>query len=201
MSGGGSYSESKSSSMNQSTDKGSDVWAAQSPYLKDLYAKAQGNIGMGQQATDLQNQQLGQQYQGLGQFQGNAVDPRMGIYSNQVAQDFSEKIMPQLQGDAILNNGLGNSRNQIAQGIAAGEMNKNMNNFAGQLYGENQNRALQSMGMQNQISGQMGQLPWANLQQYAGLIGGPTMQDLGGSSWGTSKSSSMSTSAKGGVSG
>jgi len=208
MSAGGGSEKSSSSSI----DKGTNVWGPQQPYLKDIYGQAQNIYGTaGNQAAQGAYDQSGQYQQAFGQamettqrLQNPGMNPMMNVYANQIGQNFREQIMPALQGQAMQAGGYGGSRAGIAQGLAGARAGQQIQDFGAQLYSEDQNRALSAAGMQGQL-GQMGGqyaldrgafgmgIPWYNLQQYSGLIGAPTMQDLGGSS--TSKSSGWNANA------
>ena len=178
---------------------------------------ALGQLGQGQQAFNT-----------LGNLQNPGVDPMMGVYADQIGQQFNRQVMPALQGQAILGGGLGSSRAGIAQGLAASDAQRNIQNFGAQLYGQGQDRALQAAGAQGNLAnqfaqtglqgagmyGQLGQatqqgamnnlaagqfgmgIPWYAQQQFAGLLGSPIVEDLGGigstNSMGVSSGSSKS---------
>jgi hypothetical protein len=166
----------------------------------------------------------------LGNLQNPTVDPMLGVYAQQVGQQFNREIMPGIQGQAALGGGLGGSRAGIAQGLAAAEAQRNIQNFGAQLYGQGQDRALQAAGAQGQLAqglaqaglqgagmyGQLGQqamqgglnnlaigqfgmgVPWYAAQQYAGLLGNPIMEDLGGrnESWSSGTGSGSGSNFK-----
>ena len=176
----------KQSSNQSSVQLGTGADPNQLPFLKDLWTRASSFMGSGQGGTDQAQQQL-QGYLGqLSGFSQPGVDPRLAMYSQQVGQNFQENIMPQISGQAQMAGGLGNSRQQLAQGVAAGQAGREIANMGTQLYGENQNRALQALGMQTGISQQMPGLAWSPLQQYAGILGPMVSQNKGGSSIGSS---------------
>lgn len=221
--------QSSSSKQNAST-----VWGPQAGYLQDMYGRAQGMMGSTNTAAGDQAYQQAQGYgdmmggaaqQALGpqwlqqaqqttqQMQNPGTDPRMAMYAKQVGQNFNEQVMPALQGQAMTAGGYGGSRAGIAQGLAGARAGQQIQDFGAQLYGENQDRALQAanlnanifgQGMQGAAQAQQGALqsgefgmgvPWYNLQQYAGLLGGPTV--LGGG--GSSKSSGWNANISGGA--
>jgi hypothetical protein len=208
-------SKSKQSSSSQSYDYGNEVWGAQSPYLQDMYARAQQmsmqpNAGMG--TLDNVEGMFGQAGSALGQSQAalnrlanpTEADPMQAVYARNLGQMFNEQIMPGLKGDAMVGGGLGGSRAGIAQGLAGARMGQQMQDFSAQLYGDQQNRALQAgQALQgvgqgyNQLGAgyqdlamQRAQMPWAQMQQYAGLLGPAVMRDLGGYSTSRSKGKS-----------
>ena len=191
--GGG---QSHSASTQGSEQKGTNVWQPQQQYLTDLFGKAQEALPWMQQQAATANQGLQANSDYLGSFQQPGVDPRLKMYQDQVQQNFDQNINPAIKGQSMLAGGFGNSRGQLAQGVAAGQANTDISNMATQLYGENQNRALQSVGMQGQIGQQMLGNAGMPLQYYQGLLGQPIMQDLGGSSFGSSQSRSWNAKAE-----
>jgi len=180
-----------------------------------------------QGANVLGGPQYQQAYGTLDRLQNPGQDPMMGVYGRQIGQQFNEQIMPGLRGDAMVGGGLGSSRAGIAQGLAGARMGQQLQDFGAQLYGQNQDRALQAAGQMGNLAGQQAQgygqnaamagqlgqaygglgqnalqtgqfgmgIPWYNLQQYAGLLGGPVMEDIGGVGSTNSSGSGRSGSA------
>ncbi len=120
---------------------------------------------------------------------GGGVNPYLGQMADAMGQQaktqFERNIMPSLRGNAIQAGGYGGSRDAIAQGIAAGDMqsslNSNIANLYGQSYESDQNRGLQrdlaaqqaqlardQMNMQNNQFGQS--LAW-NKDQFGRTFG------------------------------
>lgn len=177
MSGGKSKSETNSSQ---------GVWGTQSPYLSDLYSQAQGALP-GAQA---QAGQIGQQ--GINAW-GNMLNPQGNPYLqamnqqglNQIGETYQNQILPGINNAAMGAGSLGSSRQGIAQGLAAQGATREMGNFTTNLYGQqyqqDQNRAMGALAMLPQMQNS----PWAALQGYQQMIGGPTVL---GSSSGRSKS-------------
>lgn len=229
--GGSSTQQTQSSSgFNQSF--GSALNATQEGYLNNLWGSAQNlaNQGAGQaqgwqgynaamganQAAGnvLGGQNMQNAFGTLNNLQNPTVDPMMGVYAQQTGLQFNRQVMPALQGQAILGGGLGGSRAGIAQGLAASDAQRNIQNFGAQLYGQGQDRALQAAGQAGNLAGQqaagygalgqsnmaLGQfgmgIPWHAQQQLAGLLGSPIVEDLGGigstTSMGVSSGSSKS---------
>ena len=183
-----------------STQFGTGVWGAQAPYLQDLFARSQGMLsGAGQANYGQAQNALNASQQGLMQMAGGGgEDPRLGIYARQVGQNFNENVLPGMRGDAQMAGGLGSSRAGIGQGLAAARAGQQIQDFAGSLYGENQARQLAALqglgtvsGQQQQLQSAMQNAPWAALNQYKGLLGGPIQNNLGGSSFGTSGGTSF----------
>lgn len=191
MAGGGSN---KSSS--KSVDLGTNVWGPQQGYLKDLWGQArqqnqqQGSSPWDTMSSDLSNRAS----QTLQQMQDPSAGfkQQMDMYSKYMGQKFGEEINPQIKSQAMLAGGFGGSRQQIGQGLAAGKMAQQMSDFAGQQWQGNQDRALQAANSSMALADFSRQMPWYGLNQYAGILGAPVMQDLGGSS--KSKSSGWNAS-------
>ena len=219
---GGGKSKQSAQGQSTSTDFGTNIWGPQAGYLQNLYGNAQGLAGgqqMGGQglANSQQNAQFAQQglmnsNQNLQGYQNQGVDPALGAYSDRIGQQFNEQFMPGLQGQAIQAGGLGGSRQQIGAAMGADRGMQAISDFAANSYAGQQQRGLQAAGMQGQNSqalGQLGQqnlmsadfarsMPWYNQQQFSGLLGAPTMQDLGAYSQSTNSSKGKSWNASGG---
>jgi hypothetical protein len=202
MSFGSSKSKSSSSQTSQALSEtyGTTMAPEQVGYLQNLWGAGQNQMYGGQgQAYGAYNQGMNalggqnmqQAFGTLNRMQNPGVDPMMGVYANQIGQNFREQIMPGLRGDAALAGGLGGSRAGIAQGLAGARAGQQLQDFGAQLYGANQDRAAQAaqaagqLGMQQAggygTLGQFGMsIPWYNLQQQAGLLGSPVMKNLGG---------------------
>ena len=189
------------------------------------YADNGALLGAANQAASLGYGQLGGQYmqgaqQTLANLQNPGLDPMLGVYARNIGQQFNEQIMPGLRGDAVLAGGLGNSRAQIGEALAGARAGQQIQDFGAQLYGQGQDRALNAANMAGGLAGNIAQgygqfgdqfqnigqgymqnaqfgmgIPWYAAQQRAGLIGGPTMQDLGGTSSSTGMAGSNSTSS------
>jgi len=134
----------------------------------------------------------------LGRMQNPGMDPMMDVYSRQIGRQFNEQVMPGLKADAMVAGGLGNSRSGIAQGLAGARAGQQLQDFGAQLYGQNQDRALQAANMQGALQGNLASMygqgsqqaqalgqfgmgiPWYALQQQQGLLGQAIMRDRGG---------------------
>lgn len=225
MGAGGSSSKqsTQGSSSGTNTSYGSAMNLGQEQQFQNLWGQA-GNMYAGGGGQAAGQQGMAQYGNMLGQAQGynqqgaaalndprflGQNNPQMQAYANQIGQQFNQQIMPGLRGDAMLTGGYGGSRAGIAQGTAAGQAQRNLQDFGAQLYGQDQQYNLQRAQGLNQNAamagtlgeayGQLGQfgmsLPWYNLQQYAGLLGNPIMEDLGGT--GTTSSSSTGSGRSG----
>jgi hypothetical protein len=216
--------KSSSSGYQQQTAEnyGSDIWGPQAGFLGDLYARAQQqsfqpNAGMGTLGNVAG--MFGQAGSALGQSQAalnrlanpTEADPMQAVYARNLGQMFNEQIMPGLKGDAMVGGGLGGSRAGIAQGLAGARVGQQLQDFSAQLYGDQQNRALQAgqalqgvgqgygqlgAGYQD-LATQQSQMPWQALQQYAGLLGPAVMQQLGSYSQGTATNRSKGSGGGG----
>jgi hypothetical protein len=169
--------------------------------------------GMGQLSSPYMNQAQ----QTFSNMQNPGVDPMLGVYARQIGQQFNEQIKPGLQGQAAMAGGLGNSRAQIGEALAGARAGQQIQDFGAQLYGQGQDRALNAANMAGGLAGNIAQgygqfgdqfqnigqgqmqnaqfgmaVPWYAAQQRAGLLGGPIMQDLGG----TSSASGSSTGSQ-----
>lgn len=213
-----------SNQLQQSWDYGNQQDAAQQQFMQNMWGAGQNlansgaGMAAGQQGYDQGMGYLGQAMGQLGnpymqgaqqtlqRLQNPGVDPMVDVYSRQIGQQFNEQIMPGLRGDAAAGGGLGSSRAGIAQALAGSRMGQQLQDFGAQLYGQNQDRALQAASQQGQLGqglasmygqgsqqaqalGQYGMgIPWYAQQQMAGLLGPAIMQDKGGYTYGTSTS-------------
>jgi hypothetical protein len=216
----------------QSFQRPTEVWGGQAPYLQGLYAQGQGlaNAGVPQGAMNVYNQQAAggvgvqpwlQSYRNQGpgadvtswmnSFRNPGIDPAFNAYSQAIGQQFREQVMPEMQGQAALAGGLGNSRAQIGQALAGQRAMQEIGNFGANAYAGQQQRSLAAGtalgGFQNDYAQRgmqaalgLGQLqdaagnrqmlaaqalqaaPWYNMQQYKGLLGNPAIVGGGGQS-------------------
>jgi len=182
MAGGGSQKSSQSS-----VDKGTNVWGPQQGYLKDLWGQAQGqnNAGLGQYGQQA-DQFINTAQSTMERMQNPGVDPAMAAYSQNIGDQYRQQFMPALQGQAIQAGGLRGSRQQIGAALGAGQAMDSISDFAANSYAGQQQRALQAAQSAPGLADFARSMPWYNLSQYAGILGSPVMQDLGGSSKGSS---------------
>jgi len=204
-----------------SESQGANVWEDQAPYLNDLYGRSQmaSYGGQGQNYANqfqqpafgafnqmaqggAQNPALNQGLQNFGSMQNQALGGAIDSGLNQISNNFNRNIMPSINSGAAMTNTSGGSRQGIAQGLAAGEANRQAGDFVNRMQSENfQNQMSNQLGaygmmgqnnaMQNQAMGAaMSQAPqlsnlgfgaqYGDLQNLQQLLGGPTV--LGGSS-------------------
>jgi len=156
--------------------------------FQQMLGQAQGQFGNSQNQFNQAGQGYGQGYSGLNeqanwlqQFRNPGMDPMADVYAKNVAQNFNEQIMPGLRGGAALAGGMGSSRQGIAEGLAAGRSSQQLQDFAAQLYGQQQDRSLQAAGQLGQNAMGYGQLAngQGNLGSQMGQLG-EAMSGLGG---------------------
>lgn len=208
MSLSGGKQKSSGSQTSTSIDYGTDVWGPQSPYLQDLYARAQAGLGnmSGDQAAQAQygaaTGALDRSQAALGGFLNPAADPSLAAYAQNLGQQFNEQFLPGLRGDAALAGGLGGSRQQIGAALGGQRAMQTLGDFTAQVYSGQQDRALQAA--QQMAANSQGytaladfgrSMPWYSLSQYAGLLGAPVMRDLGGTSTSSGKTKSSGWNA------
>ena len=210
----------------ESTTNPAKVWEEQVPFLQDLYQRAQmqsyGGMGqnyanqvnqsaMGglqnQMAGGYQNPQLMQGLQNFGGMQNQALGGAIQAGLGDINRNFQNNIMPSINTGSAMTNTSGGSRQGIAQGIAAGEANRQAGDFVARMQSNNfQNMMQNQLGAYNQMGGlqaqqnmaQQGALGMApqmsnlgfgsqygNLAALSSLLGGPTV--LGGGSSGSSQ--------------
>lgn len=123
----------------------------------------QGSMG----GVNAANQGYGQSMANLsGMANPNQANPMLDIYAKQLGQNLNEQILPGMRGQAAAAGQLGGSRDQIGQALATSRTGQQLQDFAGQLYSDDQNRALQAnLGLQ---SGASGYLQGAGVMQNIG---------------------------------
>jgi len=123
------------------------------------------------QAQGLYDKAIG----GFDQLMNPGVNPQLDAYAGEVQRNFDRNIMPGIQSSAAGFGQLGGSRQGVAEGIAAGDANQQMTDMASNLYNADMNRMTQAMTMAPQL-GAFGQgIPWYGVNQYAGILGDPTV--------------------------
>ena len=198
-------SASGGSSQSESWADPSSVWSGQSPYLENLYQMGQHRFGelapsMAGASTRLYNNAQN----ALVKNMNPGMNPMLKNYAGAVGRNFEREIMPQINDQAAGFGQLGGSRQGVAQGLAAGEAQRNIQEFAGNLYNDDRNRMLQAASMAPQLGSFGMSIPWYALQQYSGILGRPTVlsgaagSTSSSSNWGTSHGSSTSHSEGGG---
>lgn len=172
----------------QGTDS-STVWGEQSPFLQQLF-------GMGQdQAQSFQpNTQIPGAAMGAWQ---NQLNPQQNPYMSSYADQYQDQLgvmNQQTGGQAGLTGGYGGGRHGIAESQNVQNMGGQMGRFYGDQYGGDMQRQQSAIGQAPTMLGIDPQAQqWANLGQYAGIIGGPHNEMFGQS---TDKSRSLNAGIK-----
>ena len=150
----------------------------QSKYLNKLWAGSQPALATA-------NENIAQLQPGMNEalqrLLNPGINPQLGAYADEVNRNFSDVIMPQIQGAAGQANAIGGSRQGVAQGVAAGYANQDITNMASSLYGDDMNRVLAALGIAPDVAG-AAQSPY--LTQGA-ILGNPAI--IGGGGSGSSK--------------
>jgi hypothetical protein len=194
---GGSTSYGQSSNVSQA---GQSVYAPQAGALDALYGGVQATLGQqpgANVAPAAQQSWLAALAPGLSpQFQAS-LDATLGS----IGRNFSESVLPGLRSDAVGAGAYGTPRAQLAEGVAAGEVGRQMATTAAQLtadqYRTDQAGRLQALALAPQMAG----LQFAPLTAAREAMGGPLV--LGSSSsagqstqnaqsWNTAQSSGAS---------
>ena len=156
------------------------VWGPQAGHLQNLYGQGEqlmNNFGpYQQQAQNVYNTAM----TGFEQMMDPGINPQLEAYQRQVQQNLQDNILPTIQGSAGMAGQMGGSRQGVGEGLALGRGNQQIVDMAANLYNQDMNRTMQSIQMAPGLA-QMGMgIPWYAAQQYAGLLGSPTV--LGGAS-------------------
>ena len=167
------------------------VWGGQDPYLQSMYGLAQGQYNQAQGVPLQQAQQFIGGVQGAagGAFNALAAGPQNPYLTgmvqagmDQVGRQFQQQIMPGLIGGANAAGQLGGERYGLLQGQAVGDATRAMGDVANQMYGQawtsgmqGQQAALQALPQMQNLGMASLSVPWANLGQYANMLGNPTI--------------------------
>lgn len=178
----------------------------QSPFLQDLWGRAQQMFGQSSPGTEAMQQFAGGGAQDImgeatGAWKGALqADPTkspffqsaVGAATRPMVEQFTQSVIPQLRSGAVAGGTFGGSRRGLAEGMGAEALARQMGDVASQMgqqaYGQGMQARTQALGMAPQMM-QMGFTPgqmmeqarWGPLSQYAGIIGGPAM--TGGGGW------------------
>lgn len=161
------------------------VYAAQAPYLKDVYDRAQqasygdmgtqysqqfqnpafnafqnqaqGGAGAGINMQPLQQMAQGGNYDQYQNMQDQNLQGAIGAGLRQINQNFNENIMPSINTGAALSGTSGGSRQGVAQGIAARGANQTAADFTQKMQSQNFNQ-MQGRNLQAQQAGEQSQL-------------------------------------------
>ena len=180
-SGGSSFSQggSSQSSSSYSEQYPTNVWGVQSPYLQDLYSRAQSLYGTGgnqQQVQGMWNQNAAAMHSLL----NPGANPLMDVYQRQMQQGLEQNILPTIRREATGGNMLGGTRQGVAEGLALQEAVNAQSEFAARLYNADRDRMVAAMGIAPQMMQAGLGIPWYGMQQYSGIVGSPTVVGGGG---------------------
>lgn len=167
-------------------NSGAGMAAGQQGYDQGMgyLSQAMGGLDRATQYNQMGMNQLNSPYMTgaqdtLQRMQNPGLDPMMAVYGKQIGQQFNEQVMPGLRGEAMVAGGLGGSRAGIGQGLAGARMGQQLQDFGAQLYGQNQDRALNAANtagaLQGNIAGMYGQGS-QNQQNIAGMYGQGSQQ-------------------------
>jgi hypothetical protein len=172
---------SKESSESQNS---SQIAPGQLPFLQDLFSQGQQQFQNFTPNQGIADSALGGFNQGLNA--GSGPNP----YLNDMTQVFRDQLGQANQasgGQAGLTGGFGGGRQGVAEHLNAQSFQSNVGNFLGQQYQGDQNRFANerqnALGQAGNVLGLQPQQQQAGaLNQYAGIIGGPTILGEGSSS-------------------
>jgi hypothetical protein len=193
------WTESGSASTGQTSQ---DVWGAQSPALQQLFGAAQGLLGGGAGAPQVEQAQQAWQ-SALSPGTNPYFSQSMQAAIDQATRGFTQGVLPQLADQGVAVGQLGTPRHQLAVGQAAGQFGQDLAGMVthgyAQQYGADQQMRMQALGM----APQMAALNFSPLQAAAGVIGGPTVLGQGSQQSasfgrGAQQSTSQGTSASSG---
>ena len=186
----GSEQEGQSSSFSQQFPD--TVWGVQSPYLGNVYKQA-SNLFSQQGGAQTQAQGMINQGQGaLSSLMNPGVNPMMEVYQQQLAQGLTDYILPTIRREATGHGMVGGTRHGTAEGLALQEAQRQQSQFAATLYNQDQDRMLAAAQSTPALAEAGLGVPWYGLNQYAGIIGQPTI--LGGGGISRSQSTSAGSS-------
>jgi len=168
------WNESQSSSFRDADS----IWGGQEGFLGDLYRGAQG---LKNNFSDYQNQGqelYNQAAAGFGSMMNPGMNPQMQAYQDEVQRNLERNILPGVGQDAMGVGQYGSARHGIQTGLAASDANRQITDMAANLYGQDRDRMNQAMAMAPGLANMGMGIPWYAQNQYAGLLGAPSI--LGG---------------------
>jgi len=166
----------------QSTGRGSsgsqqNVWGVQAPYLQQLY---QQGAAMGSAPGPSMDPGA---YDAWQSALTGGINPATGDVINQATQqmglDFSRNVLPGIRRNAVGAGAGGGTRQGIAEGLAAGEAARAMASTRTSLTASALDQARQqqtaALGFSPSMMQTSAQLPWTNLEEFAKVLGSPTV--------------------------
>ncbi len=192
MGGSKSQSSNRGLQLSESTS-GSFVDPSQQPFLDFLRQQGQGlaqqQLGGG---SGFQQNVLNPAMQALaGQLGGdpNLLNQQIGAAQQSISENLAQNILPTIQSQAGSVGQLGSSRQGVAEGIALRDAARQASDVELGLRTDAQRRQLQALSLAPMVGG----LQFQPLQNLAGLIGSPTLLNVGQSrSRGTTRGGSSS---------
>jgi len=172
-------------SMNKSQ---SEIWGAQSPYLKQLYGQAQklfgqqsGQVGDAAERESAQAGRLmdksasalsdlaktGGMQAGFANPNNELAQQQLASMSEAIGQNFQRSVIPGIKTAAGLSGGMGGSREALMKGQAAGDASRSIADAAQSLYGQQYGIAAQSAaGADSTRMAAAGALPGVGAASY-----------------------------------
>lgn len=165
------------SKTDSSSKQASNVWGQQSPYLLDLYQRGADLLGQFQPNQSVTDPAMAAWQQQL-QPQGNPHLEAMTAQYQQALGQLNQSAGGQAAGAGVY----GGARHGVQQHLNQQNIGNQLGNFMGAQYQADMNRAQGALQMAPQM---LGMTPYgqqqAALQNYAGLIGRPTVLGSGSS--------------------
>src|SRR5262245_20546863 len=196
---GGGIGASQESQQSGSSSQ-QNVWGVQVPYLQQLYS--QGSMMAGAPGPTMDPGAYNAWQSAL----RGGINPATGDVINQATQemglDFSRNVLPGIRRNAVAAGAGGGTRQGIAEGLAAGEAARAMAGTRANLTAAALDQARQgqtaALGLSPAMMTTGAALPWANLEEFARILGSPTVL---GSSQSASSGSGYSFGVRGGMGG
>jgi len=113
---------------------------------------------------------LNQAQNAYNSFMNPGMNPMQDVYARNIAQNFRENIMPELQGQAMMAGGMGGSRANIGEALAGARASQQLQDFSAQLYDQDMNRKLAATQGLNQVGDSYGGMAM-NQANIAGMRG------------------------------
>jgi len=186
QSGGSSSSSSEASSFRDPAS----VWGGQSPYLQGLYGQG-GQLAQNQAGMASGQGMYDKAMAGFDSLMNPGVNPQMQAYQGEVQRNLERNMLPAIQSQAGQFGQMGGARQGVAEGLAVSGANQQVTDMAANLYNADRNRQVQAMSQAPALGTFGQQVPWYAANQYAGILGDPTvLQGAAGSESSSSSSAS-----------
>jgi len=191
---GSTYGEDFAQGTKKSWQDPDSIWGPQAGHLQNLYGAGANifqNAGI-QPGLGIFNQAA----QGFGNLMNPGVNPQLQAYQGDVQRNLTRNMLPSIQGAAGMAGQLGGARQGIAEGLAISDANQQVTDMASNLYTGDMNRMMAAMGQAPALANLGLGLPWFGAQQFAGLLGRPTVLGGGGGSQEQYTRSGMNTGSE-----